>query len=293
MSSLRITQSVGIGGVNNVNDIKAVQTALNTLLALIPATQKLAVDGRLGSRPENSKTVAAIQLFQRVVTGLVRPDGKIDVNGRTHRSINTKLNAGAAVYQLPPAQASTPPTDADYTAIAQTLGCEVAAIKAVAEVESAGDAYFSNGKPKILFEAHIFSRLTNRAFDASNPNISSRTWNRSLYAGGIAEYGRLEEALKLNVSAALQSASWGRFQIMGFNYQACGYTTVEAFVRDMFSSETKQLDAFVGFIKHNSLDGYLKNKDWANFARGYNGPEYAANRYDVKMREAYEKYAKP
>lgn len=94
----------------------------------------------------------------------------------------------------------------------------MSAIKTMAEVETAGKAYFSNGKPKILFEAHIFSRLSNRAFDASHPNISSRTWSRSLYAGGIAEYGRLEDALKLNVSAALQSASWGRFQIMGINY---------------------------------------------------------------------------
>lgn len=293
MSSLRITQSVGIGGNNSVNDVKAVQTALNSLLALIPPTQKLVVDGKLGSRPQSSKTVAAIMLFQHKVVGMVRPDGKIDVNGRTHRCINDKLNSGTgAPYRLPLVQASTAPTEADYAAIATALGCEVAAIKAVAEVESAGDAYFSNGKPKILFEAHIFSRLTNRIYDTSHPNISSRTWNRSLYAGGIAEYNRLDEALKLDVSAALQSASWGRFQIMGFNYQACGYSQVETFVKDMFSSESKQLDAFAAFIKHHSLDLYLKNKDWASFAKGYNGPEYAANKYDIKMKEAYDRYAK-
>lgn len=36
----------------------------------------------------------------------------------------------------------------------------------------------------------------------------------------------------------------------------------------------------------------LKNKDWAAFAKGYNGPEYAVNKYDVKMKDAYERYAK-
>lgn len=293
MAALRITQSAGIGGVNNVNDIKAVQTALNALLALISPTAPLVVDGKLGANPERSKTVAAITMFQRKVVGLVRPDGKIDVNGRTHRSINDKLNAaGSRSYRLPPVQSSPALTDADYTAAATALGCEVAAIKAVAEVESAGDAFFSNGQPKILFEAHIFSRLTKRAYDLSHPTLSSRSWNRALYAGGIAEYTRLEHALALDVSAALQSASWGRFQIMGFNYQACGYSLVENFVKDMFQSQAKQLDAFAAFLKSNDLDKHLKSKDWAAFAKGYNGPEYAANKYDVKMKDAYERYAK-
>jgi hypothetical protein len=31
------------------------------------------------------------------------------------------------------------------------------------------------------------------------------------------------------------------------------------------------------------------NKDWAKFARGYNGPGYAQNAYDVKLAQAYEK----
>ena len=93
MENLRITQSVGIGGKNSLNDIKAVQTVLNTLIQLIPPTQKLVVDGKLGMKPESSKTVSAIMLFQKKVVGIVRPDGKIDVNGRTHKKINEKLTA--------------------------------------------------------------------------------------------------------------------------------------------------------------------------------------------------------
>jgi len=93
MAKLQIAQSVGLGGVNTPKDIKAVQAALNQLLGLIPPTKKLAEDGKLGSKPENSKTVAAIKVFQKKVVGMVRPDGKIDVNGRSHRVVNDKLTS--------------------------------------------------------------------------------------------------------------------------------------------------------------------------------------------------------
>ena len=101
MSTIRITQSVGLGGANSLNDVKTVQTALNKLLKLIPPTQALIVDGRLNPRPENSKTVAAIKLFQSKVLNMVRPEGKIAPNGRTHKKINEKL-AGAAVVAVVP-----------------------------------------------------------------------------------------------------------------------------------------------------------------------------------------------
>ena len=72
--------------------------------------------------------------------------------------------------------------------------------------------------------------------------------------------------MAIDRTAALQSASWGMFQIMGFNYQACGYGSVESFINDMFESESRHLTAFVGFIKKNKLASALKNKSWATFA---------------------------
>ncbi|GAB1621698.1 hypothetical protein AAOGI_17480 [Agarivorans albus] len=292
MARLQITQSVGLGGVNKPNDIKAVQAALNQLLGLIPSTNKLVEDGKLGSKPENSKTVAAIKAFQKKVVGMVRPDGKIDANGRSHRKFNEKLTANVVEsYKLPPIGNGDPLLESDFEAVAKQLGCEVAAIKAVAEVESSGDAFFSNGRPKILFEAHIFSKLTKRVFDSSHPDISSRKWNRSLYVGGIAEYKRLEKAITLNSNAAIQSASWGRFQIMGFNYKLAGFPTVERFVSAMFGSERKQLDAFVSFVDKSHLTKHIQSKFWAAFAKGYNGSQYQVNKYDIKLEKAYKKYA--
>jgi LysM repeat protein len=182
-------------------------------------------------------------------------------------------------------------TAADWQRAANSLGVDVASIKAVADVEAAGGGFLSNGDPKILFEAHQFSRLTGRRYDSTHPGISSRRWNRSLYKGGAAEHTRLKEAAALNETAALKSASWGKFQIMGFNYKTAGYSSVQAFVKDMRASEGKQLDAFVNFIKSNpSMHRALKNHDWATFARLYNGSGYAQNHYDTKIAQAYVKF---
>jgi hypothetical protein len=164
------------------------------------------------------------------------------------------------------------------------IGCSVAAVRAVIDVESGG-GFLSDGRPKILFERHYFSRLTNRKFDGSHPGISNQKWGG--YRGGAAEYHRLGEALKLDRDAAFRSTSWGLFQIMGDNFKICGFGNAEDFVRAMVSGEAVQLDAFVAFVKKNRLDDELTRLDWAGFARGYNGPAYKTNKYDTKLMAAY------
>jgi hypothetical protein len=102
----------------------------------------------------------------------------------------------------------------------------------------------------------------------------------------------LEQARKINREAADASASWGMFQIMGFNYAACGEESIESFVRSMCESEFKQLLLTANFIKKNSqMLQALQAKDWVVFAKCYNGPAYAQNSYDVKLEAAYLKYS--
>lgn len=180
----------------------------------------------------------------------------------------------------------------DYFSAAQEIGCEPAAIYAVREVETSGNGFYPSGRPVILFEAQIFSMLTGHQYDFTHPNISSPTWNRALYFGGEREYERLEAAKQLNEEAALKSASWGLFQIMGMNHRACGFPDVFSFVAAMSESEAKQLMAFVHFIKANQLDDELRDKRWTDFAKVYNGPGYAQNAYDVKLAQSYDKYSK-
>lgn len=181
-------------------------------------------------------------------------------------------------------------TDADFARAANLLGCEPAAIRAVASVESNGDGFHKDGRPKILFEAHIFSRLTGHRFDESHPTISSRVWNAALYRGGEREHDRLAQAVALDRDAALQSASWGKFQIMGFNFKRCGFTLLVDFVSAMQRSEGEHLTAFCHFVKSMGLDDELRRHEWAAFARGYNGPQYTVNRYDARIQQAFDLY---
>lgn len=177
-----------------------------------------------------------------------------------------------------------------YEEAALILKCKVSAIRAIAEVESRGEGFLPNGQPKILFEAHIFSRLTNRKYDKSHPHLSSRTWNQALYKGGIREHDRLAAAAKLDRNAAIMSASWGRFQIMGFNWQACGFQTLQGFINSIYSDKTG-LNAFVGLVLNNPyMRIALQTLNFARFAELYNGSGYRQNKYDTKMLASYQRY---
>ena len=49
----------------------------------------------------------------------------------------------------------------------------------------------------------------------------------------------------------------------------------------------------VRFIRGNrSMLAALQKKDWKTFARLYNGPAYAQNRYDEKLSKAYFSFSK-
>lgn len=182
-------------------------------------------------------------------------------------------------------------TDDDYTRAAKLLGVEPAVIKAVAEVESAGKAFYPDGFPTILFERHIFSRLTGGKYDQTHPLISNPK------PGGYGKSGanqrrKFSMAFNLDPDAAMKSCSWGRFQIMGFNHKLAGFRTVGDFVDAMKSGEPAQLAAFVRFILSSpTLVSALRAKNWAAFAREYNGPAYKKNRYDEKLADAYRRYA--
>lgn len=174
---------------------------------------------------------------------------------------------------------------------ANRLGCSTAAVLAVAEVESANSGYLPDGRPAILFEAHWFHKLTKGRFDTAYPGLSSPVWDRSLYKGGAAEWGRLNAAATLDKEAAWQSASWGAFQIMGFQWKVCGFANVTDFVAAMKGPIENHLRAFEAFIAADKrLKAAIIGRDWKAFALHYNGPGAVAS-YSAKMADAYAKYA--
>ena len=173
-------------------------------------------------------------------------------------------------------------TDQDFAAAAERLGTDVPSLRAVHEVETGGsNGFWAPGKPVILFEGHVFwQQLAERGIApaplaSGNEDILYPRWTRAHYGNERQEYARLSRALHIHEEAALLSASWGMFQVMGFNYGVCGFATVHDFVRAMCESPGAQLQAFVAFVERQGLATFLREHRWADFARRYNGPGYA------------------
>lgn len=184
----------------------------------------------------------------------------------------------------------------DYAAAAARLGCTVAQIRAVDEVESNGGGFLPDGRAKILFEAHWFDKFTDGRFRLTHPNLSSARWNQKLYVGGAGEWTRLNQAIALDATAALKSASAGRYQIMGFNHLEAGHATVEHFWDAMKRSERDHLDAFVAFIESKKLQAAVRkisnvHADNILFSEVYNGSGFRKNQHHIKIARAHAKWS--
>jgi len=175
-------------------------------------------------------------------------------------------------------------SDTDLPRIGYGIGVGEDEIHAFLDVETAGGGYDAEGRPKMLFEPHVFFRnLAGKERDrAVAAGIAYARWGEKPYPKD--SYPRLVQAIAINEAAALKSASWGIGQVLGENFVAAGFASPEDMVTAMVNGgEAAQLQAAVNFIKAEHLDDELRNHQWAAFARGYNGPGYAKNGYDKKL----------
>lgn len=182
-------------------------------------------------------------------------------------------------------------TDADIAKAAAELNVSPAHIRMVRKVESGGKSFDDRGRPVILFEPHIFHRRTAGKWSPSD--FSYAAWRAKPYPAGFdGRWAQMGKAAAHDEGAALESASWGLFQIMGFHWKALGYASVQDMVQAMTASEAGHLDALVRFIQVNGLTGALRKcrpgdpDSCRDFARGYNGGGYAKNNYHAKMAKA-------
>ena len=177
---------------------------------------------------------------------------------------------------------ASPLSQQGIEAATNRLGVAPAALWAVLTVETSGCGFLPDRRPKILFERHWFSRLTNRRFDAQAPDVSNPIAG-GYGSGGVFQYDRLAKAIKLDRAAALKSTSWGLGQVMGFNATKVGFANVNALVAASQESENAQLQAMVGYIEQAHIAQYLRDADWAKFAFNYNGQDFQKNKYDEKL----------
>jgi hypothetical protein len=172
--------------------------------------------------------------------------------------------------------------------VASNLGVHAPEIWAVLAVETKGCGYLPDRRPQILYERHIFHHLTQGQFD--DGDISDPAPG-GYGPTGAHQYDRLALAMAQDRMAALQSASWGLGQIMGENFAAAGFHNVEDMVTAMAQSEDAQLAAMGNFLIADKLRASLQAHDWTTFARGYNGPNFVINRYDVRLNGEFQKFS--
>jgi len=102
-----LLDSVGLGGRNRPEDVKAIQRLLNRSL---PGHPRLVEDGRVGPR-----TLQAINAFQSDRLGMRHPDGLVEPGERTHRGLQAppraKPDAAPASTPAPSSASRQPAAD--------------------------------------------------------------------------------------------------------------------------------------------------------------------------------------
>lgn len=191
-------------------------------------------------------------------------------------------------------------TEDDYRDVARELGVEVAAIKAVVEIEAGQQhrGFFAPDMPLINFDLTMFRQAARRngvnlsRYSSSHKEVFSRPNTRKYGSQQAAQQARLSQAKEIDYKTAVEGTFWGMFQIGGFNWKLCKCESITDFEQKMARSERDQLELFAHFIQSTGLVKYLKNKNWSAFALRYNGKSYAARGYHTRLARAYRKYSK-
>lgn len=169
----------------------------------------------------------------------------------------------------------------DMAALARELGCHPASLEAIAEVESNGFGWFDDGRIKILPEPHKFDDYLPAARRAQARRLGLATTSyaatkasghyKAMTNGPGPRYALFARMIAFDENAAFNAISVGRFQIMGFNHDVCGYRTAKAMFEAFVDSEANQLRAFGRFLVDKKLTDELAREDFDGIERGYNG----------------------
>lgn len=165
---------------------------------------------------------------------------------------------------------------------------------AVLCVESSGRGFARDGRMIIRFENHVFWKYWGKShpsdfsahfkFDPRKP-WRGHKFRRSLKTkwvtfhrkGQAGEWMAFEFALSKHQRFSTYSISMGMPQIMGFNHQTIGYESVKKMFDSFSRNEKNQIIGLFDFINcaDSKMIRFLRRRDFAAFARLYNGPGQA------------------
>lgn len=234
---------------------------------------------------EDSGLVGYLIEHSDLLTANLVPDKIIPIEGLTGKDLviaNTWNNYGGLIGTL-----------------AAKLKVPVGAVIGTLVAESGGAAFASDGRLVIRFEVHLFYRF----WGEQNQNVFNRffSFDRSSAANGFKnhmwrpnvesefqffhgkssrEWEVLSFARALNDTAALKSISMGMSQVVGFNFRAIGYESVQQMFDQFARSPHAQILALFDFVKgpggSSPVIQAMQNGDFVAFARAYNGPANTA-----------------
>lgn len=178
-----------------------------------------------------------------------------------------------------------PVSEADIESLANRLECTPKQLRAVAKVESGGSAFDRFGRPKILFERHLFHRFTGGRFGIS-------PWNNPK-GGGYNEdsWMKLTNAACQDAGSAFAAVSWGKFQVLGMHWDKLGYPSALEMAYTTVTSEAAHYEMLARYVENFGLKSALQKLSTSPasnvaFAKAYNGPAYERFAYHTKLAQA-------
>ena len=144
----------------------------------------------------------------------------------------------------------------------------------------------------------IFAVESKRAYDPTTglvivrfePKVFLRRSGRlvtSDHSSQLAEWQAIEEAYALDENAALESASYGLPQLMGFNFGVTSHPDARSLLLAFQRSAREQVAGFFGFVAANNLVGAARERRFVDFARRYNG-RGKEQLYGAKMKKYFQ-----
>jgi len=220
----------------------------------------------------------------------VEPAKKVDVTGnRIQKIVRSSYNKyGSLLANL-----------------SDKLGIELAASIAVLSVESGGVG-IDDGRALIRFENHLFYKYWGKFNEAKYKQhfqfAGGKNWLGHKYrkdpdgewidfhGDQDKEYDVLNFARSLDDEKALLSISMGLPQILGSNSKLIGYDTVQEMFENFNKDIRYHIFALFDFFSPRMIK-YLRNKEFVNFAKYYNG-QGQARRYGKFIQDYYEAFPK-
>ena len=164
---------------------------------------------------------------------------------------------------------------------------------AATSVESADlQGSWSSGALVALYEDHVAWRNTEGATRQrlAEAKLAAPNWRDLPYPK--SPYPAIDKCAEIaGAEVAAKATSWGLYQILGENAVALGYKSAVDMVETFAASERAQVEGWLRFLDANNLKRPLMDGDFKTYARGYNGPKFAENRYDTKLAERAAHYA--